>query len=166
MQESTEKTVEASIDAITTPAQPVRPSPVVDSKETVEPELTPAPQQPSTAEVTLRQEEKNFVVGEQRKQGTLYFGIDAKEVLESEPYFAKKTVTTNSDGSESIKYSLALYNGSLYNPAGPFSRRNKNLKDFFSYKTCTEACFNDYVEFLKSKREPIYWRANRSILNG
>ena len=167
MQESTENRVEASIDAITTPgpAKPLRPSPVVDSRE-LEPVRIPETQKPSTAEVELRAAEQGFVVGKQRKEGTLFFGIDAKEVLESEPYFAKKTITENGDGSESIKYSLALYNGSLYNPAGPFSRRNKNLKDFFRFKVCTEACFNDYLEFLRTKREPILWRANRSVLDG
>ena len=164
MKESLDKT-EASIDAIAAePTKPVRPSPVVDSKAPEEVKKV-EPQKPSSTEVELRKVEKDFVTGEQRKSGTIYIGVDAKIVPETEPHFAKKTVTKHEDGSEVVKYSLAIYNGSLYNPASTFSRRNRNLKDFFAFKTCSEACFNDYITFLETKREQVYWRANRSILN-
>ena len=161
MQENTENNNE-SLEGI---IKPFRPSPVVDSKETVEPPKVNESQEPSSSEVELRQVEKNFVVGDQREQNTKFFGLGAKEVLEKEPYFAKMTVTKNGD-SESTKYSLAIYNGSLYNPSGPYSSRNKNLKEFFRFKQCSESCFNDYLDFLKTKKEATYWRANRSMLNG
>ena len=153
------------LDAISEPVVPVRPSVVVNSKD-VEPEVPNEPQKPSTVEVELRKAEADFVVGEQRVATTTYYGINAVEVKESDPYFAKKTVTSNADGSESVKYSLAIYSGSLYNPAGQYSARNKRVKDFFRFKTCSQECFDNYIEYLKTKKESKYLSANRGILNG
>lgn len=151
------------VEAIIKP--PVRPNSVVPSRD-VEPEEEKGPQKPSKTELELREAERDFITGDQRTEECVRYGIYGKEVEERSPFFAKKITTHNTDGTESVKYQLALYNGSIYNPSGSFSRRNQRLQDFFTFKPCTESCFDDYVEYLKTGREQLYWKANRSILNG
>ena len=132
----------------------------VETEEKVLPPVTP-----STEAKEYNEAAKDFVVGEPRSTTTVYYGLGGKEVKESDPYFAKKV--TNTVGEESrTNYYVAIYNGSLYNPAGPFSRRNQNLKEFFTYQRCNEEPFNTYVSYLDNKVESYYWRANRGIING
>ena len=148
----------SGIDAITQRANTVAPS----KEEVVEP--VKEGQKPSTAETEIREAEKDFVTGNQNKETTTYYGAGGVEVEQSDAFFAKK-ITSVVDGTESNKYVVAIYNGSLYNPSGPFSRRAKSLREFFTWKPCSESCFKDYLSFLETNREPVYWRANRSLLN-
>lgn len=77
-----------------------------------------------------------------------------------------KVITTTRDDQKSVKYKLVIYNGALYQPSGPYSTREKGLKQHFVFRVVSKPVFDNYVQFLKTKKNIYYIQANREITNG
>lgn len=73
---------------------------------------------------------------------------------------AKKVVSGNS-----TVFKLAFYGSSLYNPVGPFSTREKAIKNNFKYLVVDEADFKTFLMFLETRNLNTYYTINRKVLN-
>jgi hypothetical protein len=63
-------------------------------------------------------------------------------------------------------YKVAFFAGSLYNPGGGYSNREKILKDRFDFKSVSKELFDKYIEFLTTRKLSLFNTINRRIMDG
>lgn len=66
---------------------------------------------------------------------------------------------------DSSVFKLAFFGSSLYNPVGPFSTREKAIKNSFKYLVVDEEDFKTFLLFLETRNLNTYHTINRKVLN-
>jgi|694.fasta_scaffold03072_11 hypothetical protein len=77
--------------------------------------------------------------------------------------FAKFTETTLNNGVKQLKYLIATYNNSPYDPKGTDSHREATLE--IKLKSVSKSVFDYYMLYLKTKNALYMTRAQRSYIN-
>ena len=93
---------------------------------------------------------------------TLLFGrtgdvLDQEEVHKVQHY-AKKLKTDNSEN-----YYVMTYQGALFDPMGPYGRRERTLDT--AMKRVSKNTFDFYITYLKTNNSIYMTKANRGFLN-
>jgi hypothetical protein len=126
-----------------------------DKKEEVVPEL---PQPVVVPEPTPQPE----VVVEEKSSIVNYNTSGEATTKDTDTIVAKAIVSTKLGDV----FKLAVYKSAVYNPSGPFSNREKFIREDFKYVEVPKEIFNKYFEFLYTKNLNTYHFINRKVLNG
>jgi hypothetical protein len=77
--------------------------------------------------------------------------------------FAKFIETTLSSGTKQVKYLIATYNNSPYDPKGTDSHRESTIE--IKLKSVSKPVFDYYMLYLKTKNSLYMTRAQRNYIN-
>jgi hypothetical protein len=96
---------------------------------------------------------------------THFFGRTG-EVLSDEEYHKAvhyaKAVAGNDEDSPNVYY-IRTYQGTLFDPMGPYGRRQRDLDT--QMKKCSKNTFDLYILYLKTNNSIYLSRAQRGFLN-
>ena len=99
-----------------------------------------------------------------RRSGEITYNRKGKPVSNSnDPVFAK-AVEYDLGNTTKMRYFAATYAGTLYDPNGPYSNRERRIN--IELKSVTKNTFLSYVSYLETRKEIFFTKANRSFING
>jgi len=112
----------------------------------------------------MRYVEGNFLP--QHEKDILLFGKSGK-LLEGDeryrlPHYAK-VVQISSEGSSKETYYIKTYQSTLFDPLGPYGRRERSLDT--QVKKVSKGTFDNYLIYLKTNNSVYLTKAQRGFLN-
>tara|TARA_R100000951_G_scaffold27369_1_gene23301 strand:- start:293 stop:631 length:339 start_codon:yes stop_codon:yes gene_type:complete len=97
---------------------------------------------------------------------TIFFGRAGRELEGEEqhkqPHFAK--IIKNTD-TENCAYFIRTYQGTLFDPQGPYGRRERAVARDCKTKKVSKNTFDFYVTYLKTNNNVYLTKAQRGFLN-
>jgi len=110
----------------------------------------------------IKKTEDHKPVQQDRRSGEVCYNKKGEPDSHSRT-FAKLVQYDLGDKSKE-RYFVATYLGSLYDPNGGYSNRESRLN--IEFKSVSAATFHSYVDYLQTRKEIHFTKANRSFING
>ena len=96
---------------------------------------------------------------------TVNIGVNGVQTKDDKELVVAQVTTVQEDDDERVIYKVAVYGGTIYDPFGPYSTREDMVRGQLKFRKVSVKTYGEYSDYLSSRNEASYNRANRGLIN-